>query len=211
MTAESFARAIERTLTRRCSRRPRRSWRRRRSRRGAGGQGGTAPAGSPSAGTRSPSALTEAAPDFLARIGDAVLLRGAGRPADRPEGATRPRVGAVLRGVVRGPTGARSCEAQPLLPRRPAAALGRDADHAETVDTRRATCRCARVTADLDLAGLPPARHGQLTQQYGINKGRYFVDAVQTHSVRRAQHDPTVLQGRRPPGRPSPTRSTARR
>ena len=29
---------------------------------------------------------------------------------------------------------------------------------------------------DLDLYGLPPAAHGELTKQYGINKSRYFVN-----------------------------------
>ena len=43
------------------------------------------------------------------------------------------------------------------------------------VDTNQSYLQVRSGAADLDLAGLPPSSHGQLTQQYGINKSRYYV------------------------------------
>ena len=48
------------------------------------------------------------------------------------------------------------------------------------VDTNQSYLQVRSGAADLDLAGLPPASHGQLTQQFGINKGRYYVTPIQT-------------------------------
>ena len=48
------------------------------------------------------------------------------------------------------------------------------------VDTNQSYLEVRSGASDLDLAGLPPASHGALTKQYGINKGRYYVTPIQT-------------------------------
>ena len=50
--------------------------------------------------------------------------------------------------------------------------------------------------ADLDLYSLPTAAHTQLTKEFGINKGRYFVHPVELDRLLRAQHVARDLQGR---------------
>ena len=74
--------------------------------------------------------------------------------------------------------------------------------------------------ADYDAGGLPPTAHAALAQQFGINKGRYFVSGWPEHRLRRAEHlPPDVLEGRaaeggavrdRPPGDGSPARLSRR-
>jgi peptide/nickel transport system substrate-binding protein len=47
-------------------------------------------------------------------------------------------------------------------------------------DTNQSYLQVRSGAVDLDLGGLPPTIHGTLTKEYGINKGRYYVSAQQT-------------------------------
>jgi peptide/nickel transport system substrate-binding protein len=44
------------------------------------------------------------------------------------------------------------------------------------VDTNQSYLQVRRGEADLDIGGLPPSAHAGLTREYGVNKGRYFVN-----------------------------------
>jgi ABC-type transport system substrate-binding protein len=46
----------------------------------------------------------------------------------------------------------------------------------QNVNTQTSYLQVRRGEIDLDMAGLPPAAHTELTRQYGINNGRYFVN-----------------------------------
>lgn len=50
------------------------------------------------------------------------------------------------------------------------------------VDTNQSYLQVQQGDVDLDLGGLPPAAHAQLTQKYKLNRGRYFVVTAQTIS-----------------------------
>ena len=65
-----------------------------------------------------------------------------------------------------------------------------------------------RGEIDLDMAGLPPAAHTELTRTYGINEGRYFVNPGLI-SQYIALNTSRPLSRTRKPGRQSGTRSTA--
>lgn len=47
------------------------------------------------------------------------------------------------------------------------------------LDTNQSYLQVRTGAADLDLAGLPGTVHGQLTKEHGINRGRYYVSAQQ--------------------------------
>jgi peptide/nickel transport system substrate-binding protein len=46
----------------------------------------------------------------------------------------------------------------------------------QNVNVQTSYLQVRRGEIDLDMAGLPPAAHTELTKNYGINKGRYFVN-----------------------------------
>ena len=45
----------------------------------------------------------------------------------------------------------------------------------QNVNPQTSYLQVRRGEIDLDIAGLPPAAHSELTKTYGSNKGRYFV------------------------------------
>lgn len=45
----------------------------------------------------------------------------------------------------------------------------------QNISAQTSYLQVKRGEIDLDLAGLPPTAHGELTKQYGLNQGRYFV------------------------------------
>jgi ABC-type oligopeptide transport system substrate-binding subunit len=48
------------------------------------------------------------------------------------------------------------------------------------VDSNQSYLQVKRGDADYDLAGLPPTAHAELTKEFGINRGRYFVHEAST-------------------------------
>ncbi len=46
----------------------------------------------------------------------------------------------------------------------------------QNVNSQTSYLQVRRGEIDLDMAGLPPAAHSELTRRYGINRGRYFVN-----------------------------------
>lgn len=46
----------------------------------------------------------------------------------------------------------------------------------QSVNTQTSYLQVRRGDVDLDLGGLPPVSHSELTRDFGINKGRYFVN-----------------------------------
>ena len=139
------------------------------------------------------------------------------KPADRPEGVRTPT-------RLAGPYYIMSRDDRPrsVVAERNNALQGQRARRTPTGSSitvqhrpgRRACCRSRRSQVDYDLGGVPPtARSCTIcSKQFGVNKGRYFVNPLTRSRVPRAEHDrPTVQATCKLPRRPSTTRSTARR
>ena len=81
---------------------------------------------------------------------------------------------------------------------------------AQNVGVQTSYLQVRRGEIDLDISGLPPTAHTELTKEYGVNKGRYFVTPGPRDPVHRAQHRASSLQATSRCDRRSPTRSTER-
>ena len=132
------------------------------------------PSGVTVQGDRLTISLARPAPDFLSRI---AMVFFCAVPDDLPHrparGADAGRGRAVLCRGVQGQRADRA-RAEPVLPGKPAPAMGSRCPHAEH-EHRGKLLQVRRGEVDLDLAGLPPAANTELTRRYDINKGRYFV------------------------------------
>ncbi len=125
--------------------------------------------------------LTEARPDFLARLAMPFFCAV---PANLPIDAKGIN---VLPGA--GPYYVASFDPdrQAILRRNPHYGGTRPQRWDEmrvafNVDTNQSYLQVQQGDVDLDLAGLPPAAHAGLTKKYKLNRGRYFVVAAQTIS-----------------------------
>ncbi len=134
----------------------------------------TTPSGVSVSGNRLVVRLERVAPDFLSRIS---MMFFCAVPEDfplDPAGVTPPGSGPYYVASFDGK--------QPiLLKRNPYYRGGRpqrwdEMRITQSVNTQTSYLQVRKGDVDLDLGGLPPTSHSQLTKDFGINKGRYFVN-----------------------------------